>query len=237
MLNVVIIDNTNRAISGGYEDNMTIAYSIYVGAGKIGTMARRFPRAVFTFGADAATWSSNKYFDHYVTADVMGIAETGRNVASGVHLFEKLGGHRYFDGDWRYKHDEVAVDAVVSNIGNDIRYGCVTQSGARLFEKEIYADEVGIISSGAADSSGRRINTQTPMAWATVARRMLVQIAGVSSMVEPMLHLHRSRRGAHASMAEKTQINQSNSRGIISPREVRLLKLPTSCRKVCSIAT
>jgi hypothetical protein len=216
MLNVVIIDNTNRAISGGYEDNMTIAYSIYVGAGKIGTMARRFPRAVFTVGADAATWSSNKYFDHYVTADVMGIAGTGRIVASGVHLFEKLGGHRYFDGDWHYVRDKVAVGAFVSNIGNDIRYGCMSQSGAWVFDKESYTDELGIISSGAADSSGRRINAHdayglgdshvtdvSPDRWSS-------KHGGAYAPFFP------AKTWRHASMADKIQINHSKCRGIIS---------------------
>jgi hypothetical protein len=45
----------------------------------------------------------------------------------------------------------------VSNIRDDVRYGCVSQSGARVFEKQNYKDEVGILSLGAADSNGRRI--------------------------------------------------------------------------------
>jgi hypothetical protein len=74
-----------------------------------------------------------------------------------VHLFESLHDHQYFDGDWHYERDEVVVNAFVDNIRNDIRYGCMSQSGARVFEKQEYKDEVGIMSLGAADSDGQRI--------------------------------------------------------------------------------
>jgi hypothetical protein len=84
-------------------------------------MARRFPQAVFTIGSDAATWNSNKEFDHYVAAAAAGVAETGRNVESGVRLFSKLGEHRYFGGDCHYKRNDVVVDAFVDNIGNVIK--------------------------------------------------------------------------------------------------------------------
>jgi predicted ester cyclase len=116
-------------------DNTTTAYRAYLDAKKIATMARRFPRAIFTIGADAATWSPNTEFDHYVTTTVMGIAETGRNVASGVHLFKKLDEHRHFDGDWHYKHKELAVEAFVDNIAHDIKYARSSQSGTRVFKK------------------------------------------------------------------------------------------------------
>jgi hypothetical protein len=67
----------------------------------------------------------------------------GRNVASGVHIFESLRDRRYFDGDWHYKHDEIVVDAFVNNIRNDVGCGCVSQPGARVFKKQEYDDEMG----------------------------------------------------------------------------------------------
>jgi hypothetical protein len=158
MLNDVI-NTGNHAISGGCEDNTTTACRVYLDAKKIGPMARRFPQAVFTIGSDAATWNSNKEFDHYVAAAAAGVAETGRNVESGVRLFSKLGEHRYFGGDCHYKRNDVVVDAFVDNIGNDIKYGCMSQSGARVFKKESCKDEVGIMSSGAADSNSKRVTT------------------------------------------------------------------------------
>jgi hypothetical protein len=129
----------------------------YLDAKEIRTVARRFPRAIFTVGADAASWNSNKAFDLYVTAVVVGIAETGRNVASGVRLPKSSDGHRYFEGNWHYKHNEVVIEAFVSNIQNDIRYGCMSQSGARVFKTQIYKGEMGIMALGAVDSNGRRI--------------------------------------------------------------------------------
>jgi hypothetical protein len=120
-------------------------------------MARCFPRAIFAVGADAASRNSNEEFDFYVTAAVMGIAETGRNVASGVHLLKSLDWHRYFEVNWHYKRNQVVIGVFVSNVRNDVRYGCVSQSGARVFEKQNYKGDVGIMSLGAADSKGRRI--------------------------------------------------------------------------------
>jgi hypothetical protein len=75
MLSDVIVDGANHAMSGGLEDITMIAYRVCLDAKKIGTMARRFPRAIFIVGADsadAATWSSNEEFDLYITAAVMG---------------------------------------------------------------------------------------------------------------------------------------------------------------------
>jgi hypothetical protein len=157
MLNNVITNGANNATSGGFEDMMMITYRVYLDAKRIGAMARRFPRANFTVGADAANWNSNEELDFYIAAVVMGIAETGRNVASGAHLLKSANDHRYFEGSWHYKHNEVVIEAFINNIRNDVRCRCMSQSGKRVFKKQKRKDEVGIMSLGAADSNGRRI--------------------------------------------------------------------------------
>jgi hypothetical protein len=55
MLSDVIINGANNGMSGGFGAFLMIAYGVYLDAKKIGTMARCFPWAIFTVGADAAT--------------------------------------------------------------------------------------------------------------------------------------------------------------------------------------
>jgi hypothetical protein len=136
VLNDVIVPNASEAVGGTCEDNVTVAYKVYLDAKMIGTLARCFHRAIFTVGAEAAMWSSNEEFDYYVSAAVMGIAETGHHVASRIHLIRKLDGRRFCDGCWRYKQDEVVVAAFVSNIENDVRCVLMSQSSARVLLEE-----------------------------------------------------------------------------------------------------
>jgi hypothetical protein len=92
MLNDVCVGNNNDAITGTCEDNVTVSYKVHLDAKQMGTLARRFPRAIFRVGGDASIWGSKKEFDAYVSAAKFGISETGRKVFFRIVSMQKTRG-------------------------------------------------------------------------------------------------------------------------------------------------
>jgi hypothetical protein len=86
MLNDAFVDELGKEVAAGEHEAVgELAMGIFMEAVEAGLMARQFPRAIFTVGANADAWDVDERYDFYATIARVGFAMTGRNVASGVH--------------------------------------------------------------------------------------------------------------------------------------------------------
>jgi hypothetical protein len=167
----------NDVAAGNHEAVMTLAMKIFLEAIEMGQMARQFPRAVFTVGTDASTWSVDKRFDFYASVARCGVAMTGRNVASGIHDHATIAQCRNSakkEGStdcWHYaKSPEYVVECLMATWAErDARCALATSSGTRCVPFELcyglcVADAVGrrLLSADANGMKGPMTDVSPP---------------------------------------------------------------------------
>jgi hypothetical protein len=147
-----VFNAARQVCVGDREEIVIIAMRIFVGAFEMGTLARKFPRAIFAIGAAAKTRNADIVFNFYATAARIGIVMTGRNVASGVRDHESLDKYKHPDG-WRYinSDDSGAATALALGLQRDVECALAISSGGRAFQQNLAETERGeaMFASGA----------------------------------------------------------------------------------------
>jgi hypothetical protein len=152
--------------AGNHEAVMTLATKVFLEAVEMGQMAHQFPRAIFTVGADADTWTVDKRVDFYASIARCGIAMAGRNVASGIHDRASIVQRRHSaekEGSadcWHYaKSHEYAVECLMATWAErDTRRALVISSGTRNMPENYVHAGLGV-GLCVADTVGRHLSS------------------------------------------------------------------------------